>query len=298
MSLALTCEIYRQAGCIPNWIIVLLPLSKRLHSIFVLRLFNDCWSVVAMQASVLAYQQNWDFAGTLLFRYDHTNISTVNSRKAFSSAALSVKMSILLYLPGLLVILVMRHGLLETLRHMLAIILTQVLLAWSFLRENPRTYLQSSFDLSRTFLYRWTVNWKLVDEATFLSPSWANGLLIGHVLALVTFGLFRWCEGNGGAWYAIKRCFGRPRLPTGLVPLTADCEFIFLRLCHLRLTCVFLYIRRCCNGAFYLEFDRRPICSVAPLSILHLVRTANSIFGVENALSGLREVRAIAHRYT
>jgi alpha-1,3-mannosyltransferase len=34
--------------------LLLLPLSKRLHSIFVLRLFNDVWAVVLTQLSILA----------------------------------------------------------------------------------------------------------------------------------------------------------------------------------------------------------------------------------------------------
>jgi len=68
VSLILTCAIYRQAGAVPNWTICLLPLSKRLHSIFVLRLFNDCWSVVAVQAAILAYQTGWDDFGTLMLR--------------------------------------------------------------------------------------------------------------------------------------------------------------------------------------------------------------------------------------
>lgn len=67
LSLVLTCGIYSQAG-IPNWALFILPLSKRLHSIYVLRLFNDCWSVVAVQAAVFAYQLGRDDIGTLLFR--------------------------------------------------------------------------------------------------------------------------------------------------------------------------------------------------------------------------------------
>lgn len=68
VSLTLTCAIYRYAGHVPNWIVLLLPLSKRLHSLYVLRLFNDCWSVVAIQGAILAYQRGLDDLGTLLFR--------------------------------------------------------------------------------------------------------------------------------------------------------------------------------------------------------------------------------------
>jgi alpha-1,3-mannosyltransferase len=53
-SLILSCAIYRKAGGVPNWILLLLPLSKRLHSIYVLRLFNDVWAVVFAQLSILA----------------------------------------------------------------------------------------------------------------------------------------------------------------------------------------------------------------------------------------------------
>lgn len=70
VSLFLMCAIYRQAGGAPNWIVLILPLSKRLHSIFVLRLFNDCWSVVAVQAGILAYQTGWGDLGTILLRWD------------------------------------------------------------------------------------------------------------------------------------------------------------------------------------------------------------------------------------
>ena len=67
VSQSLTCAIYYRAEA-PNWLVVLLPLSKRLHSIYVLRLFNDCWAVVAAQAAILAYQYNADLLGTILLR--------------------------------------------------------------------------------------------------------------------------------------------------------------------------------------------------------------------------------------
>jgi len=204
-SVTLTCAIYRQARVAPNWMICLLPLSKRLHSIFVLRLFNDCLSVVAVQAAILAYQTGWDDLGTLMF-----------------SAALSIKMSVLLYLPGLLVILFKSRGLLASLRHMATIAFSQTLFALPFLMRHWRSYLKYSFDLSRVFLYKWTVNWRFVDERTFLSPQWAKGLLLCHISTLVAFGLVRWCKRDGGVWKVLARGLRQPALSAGLAPVTAD----------------------------------------------------------------------------
>ncbi|KDQ60740.1 glycosyltransferase family 58 protein [Jaapia argillacea MUCL 33604] len=204
-SLILTCTIYRRAKGVPNWIVFLLPLSKRLHSIFALRLFGDCWAVVATQAAILAYGKNWDDIGTLFF-----------------SAALSIKMSVLLYLPGLAVILFKRHGLVSTLRHLSTIVLAQAALGYPFLRYNPSSYLAGAFDLSRVFLYKWTVNWRFVDEQTFLSPLWARSLLVLHLCTLIAFGLWRWCRRDGGVWRTLERGLRRPTSPARLAAVTAD----------------------------------------------------------------------------
>ena len=137
-------------------------------------------------------------------------------------------MSILLYLPGLLVFLFKRKGLWSTLRLMVTVSVTQVMMAFTFLREDPWTYLQSSFDLSRIFLYKWTVNWRFVDEKTFLSSHWAKGLLVGHVSVLILFGLFKWCKLDGGVWPVLRTGIRQPHLPAGLAPITADCKLSIL----------------------------------------------------------------------
>jgi alpha-1,3-mannosyltransferase len=67
-TLVLSCGIYRCAGNIPNWILLFLPLSKRLHSIFALRLFNDCWSVALVQVAILSFQNGFYNTGIMLFR--------------------------------------------------------------------------------------------------------------------------------------------------------------------------------------------------------------------------------------
>ncbi|KAF7363339.1 putative dolichyl-phosphate-mannose--glycolipid alpha-mannosyltransferase [Mycena sanguinolenta] len=140
----------------------------------------------------------------------------------FQSTALSVKMSILLYLPALLVCLFMRHGLLGTLRHMVTLAAFNALLALQFLEEDYWAYLRSAFDLSRVFLFKWTVNWRMVGEETFLSSQWANGLLLGHISCLVAFGLFIWCKKDGGVWMVLKRGLRKPEEPASPRPLTAD----------------------------------------------------------------------------
>ncbi|KAF9477348.1 glycosyltransferase family 58 protein [Pholiota conissans] len=204
-TLALSCGIYYSAGHVPNWIVLLLPLSKRLHSIFVLRLFNDCWCVAAVQAAILAFQNGFYDTGMLLF-----------------SAALSVKMGTILYLPGLLVILFKKRGLNRTIIHIITLLATQALFAVPFLREDPWAYIRCAFDLSRVFLYEWTVNWRIFDERTFLSSRLATTLLTGHATVLVAFGLYHWCKPDGGVLKVLSRGLRRPSLPAGVVPVTAD----------------------------------------------------------------------------
>ncbi|KIK59804.1 glycosyltransferase family 58 protein [Collybiopsis luxurians FD-317 M1] len=204
-SVALTCAIYGKAGNTPNWLLLILPLSKRLHSLYMLRLFNDCWSVVAVQAAILAFQNEMDDIGTVLF-----------------SVALSVKMSILLYLPALLVILVKRHGIVYTFRKISNIIGMQAMLAYPFLQKDWRAYVNYAFDFSRVFLYQWTVNWRMIPEDIFLSKGWARGLLIGHLSVLVIFGLSRWCKKDGGVWAVLNRAIRRPTLPAGIAPVTPN----------------------------------------------------------------------------
>ncbi|KAH9005087.1 mannosyltransferase [Lactarius hatsudake] len=178
-SLVISCAIYRQAGGVPNWVVLLLSLSKRLHSIYVLRLFNDV-------------------------------------------AALSVKMSVLLYLPAFLVVLVKGRGLATTVRLCFTIISVQGLLGYPFLLEHPLPYVKGAFDFGRVFLYKWSVNWRFLSEDGFLDPKFATALLVGHASVLVAFGLFRWCRSARGAMAVLNRAIRRPDRPGSLVPVTAD----------------------------------------------------------------------------
>ncbi len=222
-TLTLTSALYRAAGNVPNWIILLLPLSKRLHSIFVLRLFNDCWAVAAVQLAILLFQKGFYDSGMMFFRCVTFFRVFIVSWIPHFSAALSIKMSILLYLPGLLVIVFLGQGLKSTLDKLMILLATQVIFAMPFLQEDAWAYLHSAFDLGRVFLYKWTVNWRLLDEGTFLSKQLAVALLIGHFSVLLAFGLFKWCESDGGVYQVLLRGFKRPFRPAGFTAVTADC---------------------------------------------------------------------------
>ncbi len=142
--------------------------------------------------------------------------------KRLYSAALSVKMSILLYLPGILVIAVKRKSLATTLRYLFTAVAFQAMLASPFLSADPWGYLKGAFDLGRVFLYKWTVNWRFLDESTFLSSKFALSLLFGHVSVLFAFGLFKWCKPDGGVWKVLDRGLRQPLQPAGLIPVTPD----------------------------------------------------------------------------
>ena len=126
------------------------------------------------------------------------------------SFALSIKMNILLYMPGLLVVFLKSLGVIESLVHLGIVLLFQVWLAMPFMMSHPRAYLSNAFDFSRQFLYKWTVNWRFVPEEVFLSKRFALSLLVGHLTVLALFAFLRWFKNDGGLLETVKRGFIRP----------------------------------------------------------------------------------------
>lgn len=163
-TLAVVLSIYRRIK-LPFWCAVFAILSKRLHSIYVLRLFNDCWATFFV---VLAVRQLLDrrvFTSSFLF-----------------SCAVSVKMSALLFLPGAAIVYWNLLGL-KAIFLGIPFVLVQAAVFWPF-KEYWREYINGAFEFSRQFMYKWTVNWRFVPEKTFLSREFAIGLLVGHLCLL------------------------------------------------------------------------------------------------------------------
>lgn len=99
----------------------------------------------------------------------------------------------------------------------------QLLLGAPFLIDHPVAYLMRSFELGRVFQYKWTVNFKFLDEGTFVSPRLSVALLALTVLVLGCFAV-KWLRARGpAAWGEAKPDVGKTgskKLPAAYVVKT------------------------------------------------------------------------------
>ena len=104
------------------------------------------------------------------------------------SLSVSIKMNVLLFAPGLLLLLLqVNEDLFDTTVHLAICGLTQVFLGAPFLFSYPESYLRKAFEFDRVFFYKWTVNWKFLDEPTFVSKPLSILLLVCHLSTLAYF---------------------------------------------------------------------------------------------------------------
>jgi len=164
---------------VPPYVFPLLILSKRLHSIFLLRLFNDCFAALALFTAIYFYQRKIFTIGSVAFSF-----------------GVGIKMSLLLGAPAIGIILVQVLPFKRAANALFLMAQVQFTLAVPFL-SNARGYLARSFELSRVFLYKWTVNWRFVGEDRFLSREFATALIILHLTLLATFVWTRWSRPSG-----------------------------------------------------------------------------------------------------
>lgn len=169
ITLSLVFRIYARTKKVPPYVMILMCCtSYRIHSIFVLRLFNDPMAMVLLFASINSFLDNQWYLGSVLY-----------------SLAVSVKMNILLFAPALLVAYLCVLGLSKALIHLSICAFVQLILGLPFLLENPLAYVKGAFNLGRIFEYKWTVNWRFLSEDVFVHPYFHAALLFLHVLTLL-----------------------------------------------------------------------------------------------------------------
>ncbi|XP_078010794.1 dol-P-Man:Man(5)GlcNAc(2)-PP-Dol alpha-1,3-mannosyltransferase isoform X2 [Phascolarctos cinereus] len=202
-TLLLVFRIYSQTRRVPPFVFLFMCCaSYRVHSIFVLRLFNDPVAMALLFLSInLLLSQRWGWACGCF------------------SLAVSVKMNVLLFAPGLLFLLLSQFGLRGALPKLGICALLQVVLGLPFLLENPAGYLSRSFDLGRQFLFRWTVNWRFLPEALFLNRAFHLALLAAHLSLLALFAFCRWPR-SGGSLLSLLKDPSKRKPPAR--PLTAN----------------------------------------------------------------------------
>uniref|UniRef100_A0A8C3SDI9 Dol-P-Man:Man(5)GlcNAc(2)-PP-Dol alpha-1,3-mannosyltransferase n=1 Tax=Chelydra serpentina TaxID=8475 RepID=A0A8C3SDI9_CHESE len=203
VTLLLVFRIYSRTRKVPPYVFFFMCCaSYRIHSIYILRLFNDPVAMAILFLAVnLFLEERWSWGC------------------CFFSLAVSVKMNVLLFAPGLLFLLLWRFGLPGTIPKLSLCALLQVVLGLPFLLENPAGYVTRSFDLGRQFLFKWTVNWRFLPEEVFQHRAFHLALLAAHLGALGLFALHRWHRSEGSLLSLLKDPAERKSPPQ---PLTAN----------------------------------------------------------------------------
>ncbi|CAH8629048.1 unnamed protein product [Dicrocoelium dendriticum] len=180
-TLILVLNIYRVSKQAPPYALMFTCIiAYRVHSIYLLRLFNDPLAMLAVYGCICFLLMEKFTIACILF-----------------SCGLAIKMNVLLFLPGLLITLLWFRGVLESIGHLCEILLVQLVLGAPFLFHNPGAYIASAFNFGRQFMYKWTVNWRLLSEDVFLDRRFHLALLCLHFLFLFAL-LFHFVRSRGG----------------------------------------------------------------------------------------------------
>lgn len=179
-TVAAVLVIYGRARCCPPWVAILVCASRRVHSIYVLRLFNDGVAMALLYVAVYYCSRRRWTAGCL-----------------WLSLATSIKMNILLFVPPIGLLMLRDLGVLRTIPRVLLCFVVQLALGAPFLLTYPASYIGKAFDLSRAFFHKWSVNYAFLDVDFFEGNALATPLLAGTAGFLLVF-LYKWTRWHGG----------------------------------------------------------------------------------------------------
>lgn len=167
----LVLRLYRKSRKIPPYVLIISAFtSYRIHSIYVLRLFNDPIAILFLYLAINMYLDGrWSWGSVFL------------------SLGVSVKMNVLLFAPAILLLYITNLGFLQTIVQLFICGVIQLILGAPFLWTHPIEYLKGSFDLGRVFEHKWTVNYRFLPREIFEHTYFHVGLLALHAMLLLLF---------------------------------------------------------------------------------------------------------------
>ncbi|CAJ1012689.1 putative ALG3 protein [Leishmania naiffi] len=183
VTLAMVLRLYSHSG--HTWrVIIPLFVSKRIRSLYVLRLFNDCWAMLFLFAAVT-------------FIAGHPSGAGKRSRQWLIGSicftiAVSIKMNVLLFAPGMLYVMLRTLPLRRVAWYLFICAVWQVVAGMPFLAHNYKAYLSKSFELDRVFMHRWSLNYQFLDAELFTKPGFGQALLAMTAATWVLLWRMRW----------------------------------------------------------------------------------------------------------
>lgn len=171
LQLYFVLRLYTKSRKIPPYVLLItIFTSYRVHSIYVLRLFNDPIAILFLYVALNMYVDGrWTWGSVYL------------------SLGVSVKMNVLLFAPAILLLYITNLGYAKTVLQLFVCGVIQFVLGLPFLWTHPVEYLRGSFDLGRVFDHKWTVNYRFLSQEVFEHKLFHVGLLVLHLALLLVF---------------------------------------------------------------------------------------------------------------
>ena len=227
LGLAAGCYALAKPARVPPWSLLLVCVSLRLHSIYLLRLFNDCWAMLLFWlAAFLFCRARWG-SGCVAY-----------------SLAVSIKANVLLTAPGLLLLLLQAHGTHGAMVHIGICAAIQLVLGLPFLATNPTAYVRGALGGFGDLKHKWTVNWKFLPAHIFHAPAFPMILVVLHLVCLAALASRVWTQRQGGISRSLRAAPRAALSPEHVVVTLLSCNVvgvIFARSLHFQFYCWYIH---------------------------------------------------------
>ncbi|GET93276.1 alpha-1,3-mannosyltransferase, putative [Leishmania tarentolae] len=183
VTLTMVLRLYTSSGLTWKTIIPLF-VSKRIRSLYVLQLSSDCWAMLFLFAAVS-------------FIAGRPSRAVTRSRQWFIgclcySFAVSIKMDILLFAPGMLYVMLRTLPFWRVVWNLFVCAALQVAVSLPFLVYDYRAYLAKSVKLDCGLIEQWPVNYRFLDADLVRRPEFGQALFAMTVATWILLWRTRW----------------------------------------------------------------------------------------------------------